>query len=239
MKTIDLHSLQNAEHLALMRDLLAVLKEANIEALIPLKEKFVQQVDLEESAQKQITKSGYTATLVELDQSRDEIFRGLVLRVQSELLTQDENRRKSAQQIKIVIDTYGNFTQHNLQKETIEIENLLQDLKSERYTSLSTDIGLNDWIGWLEEANNKFETTYTSRRDEYANRPDLNLKSIRNQSDILFKELCKMTAALEVLQPSESLHELISKADTSISKWRDILSQRRADGKKKKNSDTE
>lgn len=45
--------------------------------------------------------------------------------------------------------TYGNFTKHNYQKETTEIQNLVADLKSAEYLPLVQKIGLEQWVEWL------------------------------------------------------------------------------------------
>ncbi len=232
MKHLDSTRLQNAEHLALMSDLLVLLKEANIELLAPLTEKFTTQVELEELAQKQIVKSAYTAKLTQLDQKRDNIFRGLNLCVQSELFSVDEEEKEAAGKVEIVLQTYGNFSKENIRKETSEIDNLLQDLKSETYSAFANKIGLDKWINWLSDANNELNEIYTLRRDEYAERPDLNLKNIRRESDILLKEFRKMVDALEILQPSEGLTVLIKKANITIDKWQDTLSRRKSSNKK-------
>lgn len=232
MKHLDATRLQNAEHLALMSDLLVLLKEANIELLAPLTEKFTTQVELEELAQKQIVKSAYTAKLTQLDQKRDDIFRGLTLCVQSELFSVDKDEKEAAEKVEIVLQTYGNFSKENIRKETSEIDNLLQDLKSETYSAFANKIGLDKWMNWLSDANNELNEIYTLRRDEYAERPDLNLKNIRKDSDVLFKEFRKMVDALEILQPSENLTKLIAKADATIDKWQDTLSRRKSSNKK-------
>ncbi len=239
MKTIPLKHLQNAEHLALMSDLLVLLKETNLEPLAPLTAEFTKQIELEDLAQKEIIKSSYTAKIIELDQKRDDIYRGLTLRVQSEMFSEDENEKKAAEEIEIVLKTYGNFTKHNLRKETTEIENLLNDLKNEKYTVFAENIGLVKWINWLETANNKFQEAYNLRRDEYADRPELSLRDIRRDSDLLFKEFRKITEALEILQPSEDLKTLVTKADITIEKWRDTLSKRKANAKKEENNTEE
>ena len=125
MKKIDLTKLHNTEHLALMTDVLKLLKEANIDALTPLKTEFEKQVKASEEAQKQVRKSEHTSDLVSLDEKRDRIYRGLVLRLQSEELAEVEERRAAAKKVSLVINTYGNFTKFNYRKETAEIYNCL------------------------------------------------------------------------------------------------------------------
>lgn len=230
MKTIHLSRLQNAEHLALMTDFLTLLNEANIIALANLKTQLSEGVQKAEAAQMQIRKNEHTEGLVSLDEKRDKLYRGLVLRVQSEELSKLEEHQQAAKKVLLVINTYGNFVQHNYQKETTEIQNFVADLKSAEYLPSVKKIGLEEWVNWLEDANTAFSNRYTERRDEYAAQPVYDLKNIRKDLDILFKKIQETVEALEILQPSEEVATLTAKANASITKWKDILAQRQ--GKK-------
>lgn len=230
MKQIDLTKLQNAEHYALMSDIANLLSEANIEALNDLKQALDSKVLLEELAQKQIRKSEHTETLIELDQKRNNLYRGLVLRIQSEELSYLQDRKTAAQKLLVVVTTYGNLATQNYQKETAELQNFLTDLKSDIYQESVTKLGIQEWVNWLEAANNEFAQTYTERRDEYASKPNYDLRLIRKESDALFKKIQQTADALDILQPSASLKVFISKAEASITKWRDLIAQR--NGKK-------
>ncbi len=190
MKTIHLSRLQNVEHLAFVSDIVTLLENVDIEVLNEVKAQFSTSVNNEELAQKEIIKSEHTQSLAELDRKRDDFYRGL--------------------EVMIVLDTYGTIISSNYQKETTEIQNIIADLKSVTYTSDVTKIGLTQWITWLEEANNEFNQTYISRRDEYASRPDYNLKAIRKESDTLFKKIQEIVGALQVLQPTEQWKEILA-----------------------------
>ncbi len=227
MKTIHLSRLQNAEHLAFVSDIATLLENVDIDVLNELKTQFATSVNNEELAQKEIIKSEHTQSLAELDRKRDDFYRGLVHKIKSEHYSKLESNRKSAEKVMIVLDTYGTIISSNYQKETTEIQNIIADLKSVTYTSDVTKIGLTQWITWLEEANNEFNQTYISRRDEYASRPDYNLKAIRKESDTLFKKIQEIVGALQVLQPTEQLSEFITKANASIDKWKEILALRK------------
>lgn len=226
MKTIHLSRLQNAEHLTLMNDVLALLKNANIEALNPLKEELSEGVKKAEIAQVQIRKSEHTEELVALDEKRDKLYRGLVLRVQSEEFSKQKDKAEAARKVALVVNAYGNFTKHNYQKETTEIQNFIVDLKSDEYLSSVQKIGLTEWVNWLEEANNLFFTRYTERRDAYAEQPVYDVKNIRKDLDAVFKKIQDMTKALQILQSSEAINTFIAKINVSIDKWKDILAQR-------------
>lgn len=234
METINTQRLQNAEHLALMSDLLVLVKEMNLQPFEGLKNRLQTQVAQAEAGHVQIRKSEHTEELVKLDDHRDMLYRGLVLRVQSELYSQQEDLQKAAQKVLLVVETYGNFTKHNYQKETVEIQNFLADLKSEEYLPSVQKIGVEQWVTWLEDANNKFHQAYTSRRDEYAAQPSFDMKNIRKELDETLKKIMQTAEALEILQPSEPLKTFIAKANASITKWNEIIAQRR----KKKGNDS-
>ncbi|MDO4727804.1 MAG: DUF6261 family protein [Bacteroidota bacterium] len=225
MKTIDLTKLHNAEHLALMTELQHLISDSKLPPFEELKKTFIDLVAKEE-AQKQIVKSQYTENLADLDKKRYELYRGMVLRIQSELYFPKEERQKSARKIQIVLDTYGKVSLSNYEKETIELQNLIIDLKASAFAKDIRTTGILEWIAELERANNEFHTVYTMRRDEYASKVSYDMKSIRRDLDIAFKRLREITTAMKILQPSEELNVLINKANVTINKWRDIIAQR-------------
>ncbi len=226
MKNLNPTRLQNAEHLAFMSDLSVLLKEVELEPLNGLKAQLAEGVREEELSQKEIKKSEYTQRIIKLDEERDTIYQGLVFRLKSELCSIKEPVKTSAEKIKLVIDTYGNFVNHNYQKETTEIQNFLEELRLPQYNTAVKQTGLVDWIEWLDTANKKFLQAYTARRDEYASRTKLNTREIRINNDLLFKEIKKVVDAMEVLQPSDILTSFVSKIEASIDKWNETLSQR-------------
>lgn len=232
MKRLELTKLQNAEHFALMTDVVNLLKETNIPQLGEVKNKIEALVADEDAAQQQIRKSEHTETLISLDEKRDKLYRGMVLRLQSEQLSPDEAKAAAANKLMIIVNTYGNFTAHNYQKETAEIYNLVQDLKAENISENVEATGVKDWLLWLETANSNFNNLFTNRRDEYAAQPVYDLKNIRKDLDAQFRKLQHTMEALQILNPSDALTVLTSKLETSIQKWKDIMAQRSGNNNK-------
>ncbi|GET45741.1 DUF6261 family protein [Capnocytophaga felis] len=226
MIKINLGKLQNAEHLALMSDVLDLLTQANLQPLGALKEALAVQVAHEREAQKQIRKNQYTQELEMLDDKRDALYRGLVLRVESETYSPLEETQKAAEKVQIVVDTYGNFTKYNYQKETADIQNFVADLRSEKFLTAVQKIGLEQWVSWLEAANEAFRTKHNQRRDEYAEQPAYNLKAIRKEADELFCKVQQTASALAILQPDDTLKTFMSKLDASVTKWKEVIAQR-------------
>ncbi len=236
MKNLYTLRLQNAEHLAFMTDLSTLLKNSKLEILNDISSKLEEVVKKEELSQKEIRKSEYTEKLLKADESRATIYHGLMFRVKSELCSIKEPVRDAAKKIMLVIDTYGNFVNHNYQKETTEIQNLLEELKTKEYSAAVSAVGLSEWIKWLTAENNRFQDLYNARRDEYASRSDLKTKDIRKEGDVLFKEIKKMIDAMEILQKSKALDTLVAKINTSIDKWNEILALRNKKNASKANA---
>lgn len=226
MKSIYLSRLQNSEHLILMKDIHILLSEVNIEHLENLKNELGEKIKLSEASQTQMRKSYHTNELIELDNKRNTFYKGFLLKVQSESFSGIEDRKKDAKKVLLVINRYGNLTKFNYQKETIEIQNFLTELKSSEYLPCIKKIGALEWLNWLETANNTFKELYNERRDEYASQVSYDNKSIRKEMDIIFKNIQKTIEALHILQPSDILNTFTSKVNTSLNKWRDILAQR-------------
>lgn len=234
MKTLALSRLQNAEHLAFLHDVMNLLAEASIPELEALRTKMLPEVAREDAAQKEILKSEHTAKIETLDYERDELFRGFILRLESEQHAKDEARKTAANRLRIVTDTYGNLTKLNLQKETEVMENLLQDLRSSKYLPSITAIACEDWLQWIKEANDSVRDLYTKRRDDFAARPDYDMKDIRKTVDAHFDQLSQRIAALDNLTPTPKLTTLIDKLNVSIQRWNDTLAQRRGKRKSEK-----
>lgn len=178
MKTVDLAKLQNAEHLSYDQEVLKLLTEAAQPALEPLRTQLATGT-AQDAAQKAIKKSSFTDQLTEKDRARDEVFRGLHLRVQSETYSVDANAKEAAKRLAIVLNTYGNLAAENLQKETTDIESLLQELQGDKYLADANLCGVTQWAMWLQDANNDFQNLYTTRRDDQSAQPVFDMKAIR------------------------------------------------------------
>lgn len=238
MKTINLNRLQNAEYHALMVDTLAVVGESKIETLNPLKTTMTTLVAKLDTGLMQVRKSEYTKSIIEQDEVRDNYFKGLSLRVQSESFSPEKVVREKAYKLQILLDTYKNLTRENLRKETDLIQNLVKDLQSSDYQTEATAIGLAPWITALKKANDDFATLYNSRRDEAATTENINLKAVRKELDEQYRSLLKTIEALKVLQPSDALGILVTKLNAIITKWNDTLAQRGGKKQNKKKAET-
>ena len=79
-----------------------------------------------------------------------------------------KTKKEAATLIKILLKRYGNIISESFESQHSKTENLIQDLRSEKYAEASKKIGLVRWVNWLEQAETTFMELYRTRRDERA-----------------------------------------------------------------------
>lgn len=214
--------LKNAEHLLFVQQISALITEINHEKINPLHTEFKEIIGREEEGNKQIRVSEHTQKLSKLDKNRDELYSALNFRLEAEERCPITERKEAAKTLRIIFKNYGNPTKLNLIEETSVINNLIAELKEEKHKNLVKLTGLEEWISFLETANREFFTLYQQRRDDTAEKPTIDLKSVRKEADELFKKISNRINALVELEPSEDLHNLVSKINATIEKYKII-----------------
>ena len=98
-----------------------------------------------------VAKSEHTHRLKELDRNRDNMFRGLSACVNEASYSPTKDEKEAATLIKILLKRYGNIISESFESQHSKTENLIQDLRSEKYAEASKKIGLVRWVNWLEQ----------------------------------------------------------------------------------------
>lgn len=231
MKKVHLNHLQNVEYHALMTDTLQLVEASQIATLTPLKTTISDLTKKLEIGLIQVRKSEHTTKLNALDSVRDNYFKGLSLRIQSESFSPEATIRDHAYKVQILLDSYRNLTRENFRKETDLIRKLVKDLASADYTSAVTALGISTWVEALARANDDFAALYDTRRDESVPTEEVNIKSVRKELNEQYRALIKTIEALEMLQPSAELTTLVGKLNAVITKWNETVAIRRGASK--------
>lgn len=220
IKGIAIASLQNHEHYGFVTEVKLAIEQANIDSLATLLAKFTPLVEEENKSLEIVAKSEHTHRLKELDRNRDNMFRGLSACVNEASYSPTKDEKEAATLIKILLKRYGNIISESFESQHSKTENLIQDLRSEKYAEASKKIGLVRWVNWLEQAETTFMELYRTRRDERASTiaGTRALKLIRKDLNGVYREIIEHLNALAVLQPSEALTQLIARINIHIDK---------------------
>ena len=234
IKGIAIASLQNHEHYGFVTEVKLAIEQANIDALATLLAKFTPLVEEENKSLEIVAKSEHTHRLKELDRNRDNMFRGLSACVNEASYSPTKDEKEAATLIKILLKRYGNIISESFESQHSKTENLIQDLRSEKYAEASKKIGLVRWVNWLEQAETTFMELYRTRRDERASTiaGTRALKLIRKDLNGVYREIIEHLNALAVLQPSEALTQLIARINIHIDKLVALKANRSTRSKK-------
>lgn len=234
IKGIAIASLQNHEHYGFVTEVKLAIEQANIDSLATLLAKFTPLVEEENKSLEIVAKSEHTHRLKELDRNRDNMFRGLSACVNEASYSPTKDEKEAATLIKILLKRYGNIISESFESQHSKTENLIQDLRSEKYAEASKKIGLVRWVNWLEQAETTFMELYRTRRDERASTiaGTRALKLIRKDLNGVYREIIEHLNALAVLQPSEALTQLIARINIHIDKLVALKANRSTRAKK-------
>lgn len=111
-----------------------------------------------------VRKSPFTALLLEKDDHRDEIFKGLRNFISAHLYHPQEDVKQASVQIHELIKKHGyGLYRFGYQKESAAINSLLLELAKPNYVEMVKKTGASDWVIALTAAQNDFEQCYTKR----------------------------------------------------------------------------
>jgi hypothetical protein len=234
IKKIKLSSLRNDEHFP-FHSTFCTLMEANGTVRIRFGAQFETYRLLfadEDAALKKISKSVITQELQEHDKERDALFRALVNGYKVGLTdSYDENRRKAAQRLKILFETYGNLAPKPLNEQTSAVYNLLQELTGD-YAGDVAALELHSWVNRLRDKNLLIESLYLQRFNETASRTGIALRKAREKVDEAYRGIVAGVDAMVTLgEGGDAFPNFVSNINVVIDKYNLILAQRA--GKKK------
>lgn len=111
-----------------------------------------------------VRKSPHTALLLEKDDHRDEVFKGLRNFITAHLYHPREEVRQASVQLHELIKKHGfGLYRFGYQKESAAINSLLMELAKPNYAEMITKLGANDWVKALISAQADFEKCYSNR----------------------------------------------------------------------------
>lgn len=242
IKGLNIKNLQNHEHYGFVTEIKLILDAANIESLATLLGRFSALVEEENKSLELIVKSEHTQQLASLDKATDQLYRGLSAAVNAASYSPVKEENEAGTLLRILIKTYGRVTSESYESQHSKIENLLQDMRSDKYKGAVKKIAVGKWLDWIEDADRKFMELYRTRRDEKATvKKDFrSVKAVRADIDGVYREVIEHLNAIAVLQPSEEISKIVSRINVLIEKLTALKASRktRKNNTKNKKSDS-
>jgi hypothetical protein len=187
---------------------------------------YIALYNKEDDVLQKIMKSMLTDDIQASDaQKRDVTFRGLVNANKAALSHYDEEVRKAAKRLQIILDAYGNVARMRSNEETSAIYNLNQELREKHAPDVAA-VGLNDWINKLEADNNEYAALVKSRNIELSQRSDLTMKDVRKEVDAAYRTIVERIEALMLIEGEEAYLPFVKRLNVTAEKYKNLVAQR-------------
>lgn len=228
-----LSRLRNEEHFQFFtsfHDLVVVTKASSlkIEALftsfLPLYANELESLNI-------IRKSSISDDLVDADDERDSVFRGLCDAVKSAQNHFNADVRVAAKRLQVVLDTYGNLAAKTYDAETGALNSLINDLTTTYAADVAT-VGLTGWVTELAAKNKAYDDLKNQRYSDEAAKTILRMKQERVKTDAIYRQLVERINALIVVEGETAYAGFVSELNKRIEGYENTIANRRGKGKK-------
>jgi hypothetical protein len=240
IRRIYLHKLRNEEWFNFFIEFKTFVEEVSPETLniVELYAVFLVLFADADTALEKLRKSGFTATVLSLDEQRDDVFRGLTTAVESASHHFDPVLRNAANTLKLLWDHYGNLATRSFNEETAALINFIQELRGKFAPAIQT-LGLVAWVDELERCNNAFEAVVLERNRDNSEQPDLHVLALRRKINRCYLDILERIEAVILLQGDDLFVSFVNQLNTNIDRYAVVLNRRVGTGKNKKSEKSE
>jgi hypothetical protein len=169
-----------------------------------------------------------TVELQTLDARRDDAINGLRMAATAFAYHFDPVLKNAAIVLGAALDKYGTgLAKLNYIAETEVIESFVGDTSRDATLAAAlTTLQLNSWVAELNEANQRFNTTYLSRTSSYASKPDGSLTELRVVTAKAYSDLVAHITAHFTLTPSDGYTKLIGELNSLSEQYNKMAANR-------------
>ena len=233
IKDFSLSRLRNEEHFQFFssfRDLVMMFTvlALNIELLFNL---FLASLANELAALDLIRKNAISDDLIDADDERDSVFRGMSDAVKSALNHFNVDVRAAARRLQVVLDTYGNLAIKPYDAETGGLNSLINDFTT-TYAADVARVGLNEWVVELQAKNKAFDDLKNNRYSAEAAKTILRMKQERLKTDAIYRQITERINALVIVEGEARYAGFVNELNKRIEGYDNTISIRRAKGAK-------
>lgn len=221
--------LLNNQYLAFGREIEAAVEKGNPATLL-VEETFTA---FQEALQRfddsivKVLKSALTDVMVQTDAERDNLFVGLLEQIKTGTRHFDAKKKAAATRLMPLVNTFKGGQARSFDDETGFVNNLLQELASDKHKEDATTLGLTEWAAQLKAANDACAALTSDRSNEKAT-ADASGKTSENRPllDEAYDALWERFNALAVVNGDANYLSLFTYWNTRIDHYRVAISSR-------------
>lgn len=238
IKSIELYKLRNGEYIQYMQDVLVICRQYD-PVNMQVRKEFNALLDVAggiEAVFKVPTGSPVTGKLQKFDALREEAIRGIATLVRGYMFSDNPVVKNHAITLSNHLALFGNIAEHNYQNQTNSIRNIIEDCNSiPELINAVTELGLQNWLTALENANNSFNEKYLLRAVELGNNTTEAIKIKRLQANEHYYALRnKINAYCITTDGAEPYTTVAASVNGLIAYYNELLARRVGGSDKKR-----
>ncbi|RYY38808.1 MAG: hypothetical protein EOO08_13425 [Chitinophagaceae bacterium] len=231
LQKISFLRLRNAELLQLLSQILVLLTTANIGGAIgPLAERLGAVTKELDALHKSDPSSLITEELVEIDETRDDLYTGLLGHCRNLEYHNDERIAADGRALRAALNPYGDsetVTKQGYAAESTDIDSALADITRPELADAVARTGAALWTVPLAAANQLFKQRFLDRTEEKVSKElAFTMKKKREEAAKVYDELVRKINAVNELEGGEPIKALIEKIMMLTKEYRLMVRQR-------------
>jgi hypothetical protein len=179
-------------------------------------ENLLAQIDKEKKLIDAMRKSDLTQSIADGDQRIDRDITGMNSVIDAGLHHFDPNIVEAAKSLYNRFKSFGDITRKSYEMQVADVNILLEDLQSSRYSEKALLLGLTPWVSELADAEARFEDLLSRRNTEYTGKPEERFQEVRRESEALYHRMTLRINAAAVMNPDPAFDTFIGELDARI-----------------------
>jgi hypothetical protein len=220
----DVYAYNSADHIEFHKTSYKICDRFKVEIDDPvLITDYSIKVTQEDNIYKWIRRSEYTEKKAEADHARDGVYTGIVHIVRANLKHFDPSIRDNALHVYSLLENYGDLTHLGYDAETAGIDSVITRLNGSAYSLAVQNLGLAAWVTELANQNELFKSYVDDTAQEQIDKPDVNPRTARRETDESLRKITKRVSALIDLNNPDSYAAFASEFNVLVNHYNTLV----------------
>ncbi|GET44846.1 DUF6261 family protein [Capnocytophaga felis] len=237
----NLVKLNNDEYAQFIKGAMGLIDENDLDKLAVRKELFTsiqKNLDLLTEASRQTRSSKESENINRLEKQRSELLSYVISSFRLAKKSSMESHKESAQVLVKEFKNYSRVASLPTRQKSQAIDALIKDLEKPEISKHLNALSVSHAVASLKQANTRYQELVGVRAETQATTPLINVKKVRKEAHVLYKELVRFAFSNNVIHPSEESKNFITLLSKLMEDTMNAYKQRLGQLKANKNIST-
>lgn len=176
----------------------------------------------------QITKSDETAKIAQADELRDKALTCIQRYLSVFEFSPNSQDLLAYASLNTLFEKYKALQRWNFEEETNGIDNFVDDLRSDKYNTWATAIGMISYIDTLQESNNNFKVLFNGRTQEISSKEVFDVKELRSDLKTTYEKMVNYVLAMATAVDTIEFNQTLTVTNTVRKYYADLLARKKS-----------